>query len=70
MLIGIYGELQQNMELHTCNNLSSLAIESAFFVLSYGRSHVFLSRKIYYTPLFFSCPSTQSADMEKTETSV
>ena len=47
-----------------------MAIEAAFFVLSYGGSHVFLSRRIYYTLIFFSCLSTQSADMEKTETSV
>ena len=51
-------------------HLLKAAIESAFFVLSYGGSHVFSSRRIYYTPLFFSCPSTQPADMEKTETSV
>ena len=69
------------MELHTYNNLSSMKkvvfghllkrpLSLHFFVLSYGGSHVFLSRRIYYTPLFFSCPSTQSVDMEKAETSV
>ena len=63
-----------NMELHTCNNLSSmkkvvyghLHLKRPFW----GFSCIFIEQNIMTAPLFFSCPSTQSADMEKAETSV
>ena len=66
------------MELHTCNNLSSMKkvvfghllkrpLSLHFLCSLMGVRMYFLLRRIYYTSLFFSCPSTQSADMEKTE---
>ena len=70
------------MELHTCNNLSSMKKVvfghlhpdlhlKRHFLCSIMGVRVYFYRAEYhdYAPIL-SCPSTQSADMEKAETSV
>ena len=66
------------MELHTCNNLSSM--KKVVFGHLHLKRHFLRSimgvRKYFYRAEYhdyapiLSCPSTQSADMEKAETSV
>ena len=50
-------------------DLAEIAGLSLHFLCSLMGVQMYIYRADY-TPLFFSCPSTQSVDMEKTETGV